>query len=545
MSKFTVTIIDTTGIQSYIFGSNRLRENIGASHILLQVTGDWLEETLKDLGVPRNQQQEPIENSQLPAELVYAGGGNAMVIFRTKSIAVEFTKKLSKKVLIDAPGINLVVAHTEFEWDTEFLYEIVEKLMQEKMAQNKYSRIPSTPLLGLGVNATCNSTQLPAIGRSDEPKYKMPSGSKTYLVSRETGAKLKSVQKANDILKQKIFNTDVLNKYELAEDFDDFSRTEGESSYLAVVHADGNGMGKRFQEFGEGKCNRDYIKALRQLSKDVHDAGIKALEQITKILAESIKEDEDGNKTVKGKFKIKDNFFPFRPIVYGGDDVTFVCDGRIGLELAALYLEKLQEYSLADEKPLKACAGISIVKTHYPFARSYQLSEALCKEAKRYTKFESKSQKKRPEEKANFVALDWHIASSGLSGSLQEIREREYQVSEGRLNMRPVRLEAHLTDWNIWKHFTKAVQEFNDEQKWSRNKVIALREILRQGSQVTQDFRSVYKLREFPSFISNTDQDLVKKGWLDEVCGYFDAIEAMDFYFTLGDGSNESVSPEN
>jgi hypothetical protein len=25
---------------------------------------------------------------------------------------------------------------------------------------------------------------------------------------------------------------------------------------------------------------------------------------------------------------------PFRPIVFGGDDVTFICDGRLGLSLA-------------------------------------------------------------------------------------------------------------------------------------------------------------------------------------------------------------------
>jgi hypothetical protein len=30
MRKITVTVLDTTGIQPYIFGSNRLRENIGA-----------------------------------------------------------------------------------------------------------------------------------------------------------------------------------------------------------------------------------------------------------------------------------------------------------------------------------------------------------------------------------------------------------------------------------------------------------------------------------------------------------------------------------
>ena len=33
MAQVVLTIVDTAGIQDYIFGSNRLRENIGASYL--------------------------------------------------------------------------------------------------------------------------------------------------------------------------------------------------------------------------------------------------------------------------------------------------------------------------------------------------------------------------------------------------------------------------------------------------------------------------------------------------------------------------------
>lgn len=548
MSKFTVTVIDTTGIQSYVFGSNRLRENIGASYLLAQATGDWVKEILeKDLKVPKCLQYEPIEKSGLAAELVYAGGGNAMVIFRTHKLAIEFTQKLSKKVLHDAPGVNLVVAHGEFDWDAGSLYKIVQELMKNELDRKKYGRIPSAPLLGLGVTTTCNSTQLPAIGRSDEPKYKMPAESKPYLVSRETGAKLQVVNHANVKLKEEIFQSEILKDYKIALDFDDFGRTEGESSYLAIVHADGNSMGERFQKIGEGKCDHEYINDLRSLSESVNQAGINALKEVTKILVESIQPDEERKKKVKGQFEIKDNFLPFRPIVYGGDDVTFVCDGRLGLELAALYLQKLQEQPIADGEPLKACAGISIVKTHYPFARSYELSEALCREAKRYVKQKNEG---------NFAALDWHIAASGLSGSIQEIREREYHVKIpesskiAHLEMRPVRLEQHQSDWHTWNGFTTVVKEFNQEGSYwkeRRNKVINLREVLRKGSGATKEFLNGYRLQPLPLIPdpSGRSQKLAQEGWLHGVCGYFDAIEAMEFYISLGEETDESISPEN
>ena len=52
MREYTATIIDTTGIQPYIFGSNRLRENIGASFLIAEATKQWVEQALIKLGKP-------------------------------------------------------------------------------------------------------------------------------------------------------------------------------------------------------------------------------------------------------------------------------------------------------------------------------------------------------------------------------------------------------------------------------------------------------------------------------------------------------------
>ena len=49
----TLTVLDTAGIQSYIFNSNELRENIGASHLVYQATTYWVLKVLnkKEVGV--------------------------------------------------------------------------------------------------------------------------------------------------------------------------------------------------------------------------------------------------------------------------------------------------------------------------------------------------------------------------------------------------------------------------------------------------------------------------------------------------------------
>ncbi len=67
--------------------------------------------------------------------------------------------------------------------------------------------------------------------------------------------------------------------------------------------------------------------------------------------------------------------------------------------------------------------------------------------------------------------------------------------------------------------------------------IIELRDILRQESLATESFLSnigVDKLPSFPECSKDIDK-LAKEGWLDDICGYFDAIEAMEFYLELDD----------
>jgi hypothetical protein len=542
MRKFTVTVLDTTGIQPYIFGSNRLRENIGASYLVSQANDSWAREALEKLKNqikqevyafnPEQHQPEAkphIEHDELAAELVYAGGGNTVLLFSDKQYAVQFTQILSKIILEEAPGINLVAVHKEFDWDNQSLYEVIQDLMKNDLDTKKRSRVPSAPLLGLGVTATCRSTQLVAVGMSEKFEDDEP-----YLISREIQKKLDAVRLANRQLRKRLLNTGS-EVYEFPLRTDYMGRSAGDSSYVAVIHADGNGMGKRFQKFGKDKCNRDYIIAMRKLSHSVDQAGMTALKNVVDILVKSIEIDKNGKRKVKGQFEIKDNYLPFRPLVYGGDDVTFVCDGRLGLELATIYLEELEKQPIADGKPIKACAGICVVKTHYPFARAYQLSEDLCRQSKGFVKEERKKSVKE-----DFSALDWHLAASGLIGSISKIRQREYQVQAGSLSMRPISLKKERdSDWRTWEAFTKVVRHLNEDEDWKgrRNKVIALREVLRQGIDATQKFLKNYQIKDeqlplFPEF-SGQSTDLAKKGWLNGICGYFDAIEAMDFYISL------------
>ncbi len=111
---------------------------------------------------------------------------------------------------------------------------------------------------------------------------------------------------------------------------------------------------------------------------------------------------------------------PFRPIVFGGDDVTFVCEGRLGLPLAAHYLARLAEGILPDGDPLYARAGIAIVKTHYPFARAYELADELCGVGQALHR---EIRSRIPPGARRWTGT---LRSTGLVQPLKELRRREY-----------------------------------------------------------------------------------------------------------------------
>lgn len=543
MKKYTVTVIDTAGIQKYIFGSNSLQHNVGASGLVHFATHDWIFDGLVELGktnVNRDDvidYKKTIENDDLFSELVYAGGGNAIIIFKTNELAQKFTKKLTIKVLLNAPGLQLIISHSDdFDWDSESLPRKINETMW-KANQKKLNHEISRYLLGLGVTADCQFTGLPA--NDIRLESKRDKTKKIVYISNEVGKKLDFFKHANNRLHSII--PQVKNeKLDFVYDFNEFG-TKNESSYIAVIHTDGNGMGSRIKEIGNAynkiieNRNRKYINEIRAFSKSIEETAKKALHATINQILKS----RDENGKIGGKIEIRDNKLPFRPIVFGGDDVTFVCDGRMGLSLANFYLTQLTSTKLSDNDFLYARAGVVVVKSHYPFSRAVALAEELTKTAKEYIK-----EKKNQFGEKNLSAIDWHFASSGPIGKLNDIRQREFTIKFddaklGKLNMRPLRLGSSFNrDWHSWETFTAIMKEFNgDKWKYKHNKLMGLREPLRVGPYAVKQYRTAFRLPPLYQIPGNPES--AETGWDGkDFCTCFDAIEAIDFFVPL-DGGNK------
>lgn len=571
-------IVDTTQIQPYIFGSNRLRENIGGSHLVAQATGHW---ALQAVPCPNNINGDGTLDpnrvimdmhggpTELNAEVLYAGGGNVVVLFRDEEQAKAFTRKLSRTVLEKAPGLQLVIAGTPFTWGSDVLTDKVDEVFRV-LAERKRAQALRTPLLGLGVTVPCQSTGLPATRM-------VRIGDDVYPASAEICAKLAVAQpqggkrsEADERIMgllcrpdEKADFTSFDDHYCFPSEFDDLGRSVGEYSYVAVVHADGDGMGAHIRDITDGfrakEMSREYIIALREFSTKLSTAATRALQETLQLLVRRI---EAGHgvilhnpakprheqlteirlKRVDGKWVL-----PFRPLVLGGDDITFVCDGRLGLSLATAYLEQFQRQTeavnlLGEGKGATACAGIAIVKAHYPFARAYHLAETLCVSAKKLGR----------EIKENYPVvscLDWHFARSGLTGELEEMRAAQYHTKDGSLALRPVTLtENPLRPVRAWPVVAEGIRVFQEDEAWAgrRNKAKALRDALRQGPDEVEKFLALFGLDQLPELPANIADTYRKKGWdgkgfrngsLDGYCCYFDALELADWFMPLCDES--------
>lgn len=529
MTEFTLLMLEISGIQDFIFGSNNLRINVSSSALIFAVTNQWIPDILPGLysvdssgeRVPRNKDTRP---NNLNVECIYMGGGNAFLIFEDAENSQQFVRKISRRLLLEAPDLRAVIATTPFDWEKDILVK-KHKALRSALAEKKQQLAPNRLKPAAAVGAVCSFTGQAASQTWFE-----------HFISPSVATRLNYyLSEADNYLTELV--PDITEAgFAIIKDFDEFGG-EG-NSFMAVVHADGNRMGERIKALGSDcaapEKNREYVHRLRTFSQSAHEAAQTALQDTALHLLKAKRWDsqkkewcwqrqngvQPADRERLPKVVLKDNLFPFRPIVFGGDDVTFVCDGRVGLALAQHYLTTYGEQELADGKKAVGRAGIAIVNTHYPFAQAYGLAEELASSAK------------SEGEAGKLASLDWHFGVNGVLDPLKAIRETSYTVTGGSLHFRPVRLAGK--DRPNWATFTGLVSQFQIGDEWrnKRSKLKGLQTALRGGPTETRAYLLKYGLQSLPQVDASKPQ-FETDGWVGGRCPYFDALEAMDFFIPL------------
>ena len=498
-----LTAVDVLGVQRFIFSSNRLKDIVAGSWLVYWATSS--EGTLKDL---------------IPQERILLGaGGNAVLEFDDLESAKNFATNYTRRLYEEAPGLNVVLVHHEY--NPGQLASALLKL-KEKLEQAKLVPPVSAHLLGLSVTATCRETGLPASGFDP-----------TDLTSPLSSEILKRRKKINKAISRWAKFLPSPN-FEFPLELDDLGRSIGDTSLIGIVHVDGNSVGAKIKDWledQESAPDKDVQRQYREWSKALDELGHKALEAVVNRVCKAIKHDNGKVKTCgypqELNFELKERkgkiMLPLRPILLGGDDLTFVCDGRLALDLAVTALRVFRESELPHLEKVTASAGVAIVRAHDSFFRAYRLCEELCASAKRRLREEDLAEEE--------CALDWHIDLPHPNESLASLRKFLYQKEQHELTARPYTLDEG-PNYQTWTWFNKKLLRHLRGTDWKkhRNKVKKLLELAYEGPEKIKR-----KLEIWQTAFSDLKlpEPIDSNGFAGGKTPLVDAVELLDIHLSL------------
>ena len=100
-SRYYLALYDISGIQSYIYHSNKLAEIKGASILVEKSLKDYLKKALEQV-CGYEDENEAVSNSfftedGIGAKIVYIAGGNALVLYKDPDVYKKVNTALSIK----------------------------------------------------------------------------------------------------------------------------------------------------------------------------------------------------------------------------------------------------------------------------------------------------------------------------------------------------------------------------------------------------------------------------------------------------------------
>ena len=379
--------------QSYIFRTNHLVEIQGASRIIADTFND-IYSCAEKLGYTAERATRAqfsmedvltrFENGTLHMAELFIGGGNDTILFRDRALFQSVNRCYTRLVLESYPGMIPMCVGVELEkTDGEYNYILDYKRLMAESDREKNRMIPGR---------IQNAQPFAMMDRTTFQPYSRwwETSKREWRGSDEAAQKLQIGQPQTGV------------KY-----LDGLTTERGTESLLAIVHADGNNMGKKIQrKLGEETGYDHCVTAMREFTCDIHHVFAEVGRAAVDACAERLRKEMPA---------LRDTAFDVRWLVCDGDDATFICNARLAKALTEAYLNAVTGYNAENGgDAYSSCAGICIFHSHYPAARAYDLAEQACDEAK------------GPVHEADNLEQGWfdfHFVRSGISGDLSEIRK--------------------------------------------------------------------------------------------------------------------------
>ena len=423
--------IELQRVQTWLFAVPRLKAMVGANAML----GTVLRESLPKLaktpdkawklqGCPdsgsygKKADDDPLQAEDDPATDAKAGilardGGHFEADFA--SGAEEFAKEASALLERKLPGLRFSVAVNKQRIErngASLSYELPVLAPCEWSGRGLASALVEQ---GSGKDKETYSVSLDAQNRHEAARQAARDKSAGGAGIDPDG---KSGETAKDLASLLLQKT-ALGQLVLAEDFDKLT----DEDYLAVIHADGNGVGLAAREkSGDSEPEKEARKAqffhrnrvlLRRALKYAMDQAAKNADQTQPA--------------------------PLTVLMLGGDDVLVVCRASLALSFVVdlcQELEKIQADVPKDAFRLTLGVGVVFSRPSVPFHRLHEVAEKLASSAKRLY---------RGMDKANRASVvDWASYTTAWADDPAEVRARDWVRGSGEyqrvLSRRPLRV---------------------------------------------------------------------------------------------------------
>lgn len=505
-----LSIYDISGIQKYIFDTEKLKEQVGASAIIHWILYEELPEVVGEEKIKEGKyagkyiwETDLDELAELTENhrgiVVSVGGGIATVLYKDKVYMDECNRKIQKDVLKVTRGrLRLCHACVEIEFSDNLndkYNELIRKLAREKLNPNALYLAEGFSI----VEEDSNHEPITVFVEDNKTTY----GSVSGLEKRKKFKKIKDVRDEFG--------------YVYATQFEDF-REKDRKSFTAVIHIDGNGMAHEKQRMMSklaGSIQEGLIE-LRKISNEIADLYNEVLRRT---ILKTFEDKEEGK-------------IAFRKMVSDGDDVTVIIEASRAFDFVENFMENLKalrdkentgeekRYMLLDKYEFNttASAGIAFVHDKYPIYDAYGISEDLCSITK---KMANKHRKNK-----SVSGVDFHVVDSGLKSDIKIFREKNYNKANITLNIRPYFFddEKRINSYSEFKSLKNSIKN----NVIPRSKLKGLRKAYTQGKEAADNYYKLMTIRykeditEFDSpFIYNSKNNNYN-------ARFFDAIDIMD-----------------
>lgn len=531
--KVKAVLFDVRSIQQYIYAGTKLKTNIGASYLVEHLFDRQLADTIKFIYGEQDTDVSAWQTSGTAIGLngkkcviAYIGGGSALVLMDPslpEDAGKELVKDFSARLLVQCPGLQLGAAIGEIDTEDTSGKDISGLYHQLKVNQDTV--LPTVSLPYTGFTYLCDIDGEVANFKSSE-RY----------ISQEAAAKNEASEKATSSLIERFAG--ILGTYgeplTFPSEIDKLGQREHEN-YFSIVHIDGNNMGEKFMNIhGLGERRKISGEIRKKTEKAFADLLESILEDMRQekysFLAKQYKVDDNGKKLAR--------YLPIRPLIIGGDDITFVCPAKLAVAYTKRFIDNMMEESAGFSdvsKSIDSCGGIAILPTSYPFFRGYVMAEQLCDSAKKQMRA-LKSETGRGSCWIDFVKLHGEQAPT-----LEQIVSTEYQAVLGNMHFGPYMIRsvgqspaadgvAMLSDLLEGVKQLQCSKGNNaDDFVMAHNKVKEFRAVLQMDRKNIDAFmlQLEHTHKSLPSVAGWAKYS--KQPWVDGRTPYIDAIELMDF----------------